>query len=98
MSGDERQVLKGMSAATARVWRSLPAALCEGLTVNKQRGDGMGDIQVPDSEDIEWQQTMLRRLDEELEKLELWIPDDDGQEILEEAQRIVTALREYSGF
>ncbi|MEG5594032.1 hypothetical protein [Enterobacter asburiae] len=58
----------------------------------------MGDIQVPDSEDIEWQQTMLRRLDEELEKLELWIPDDDGQEILEEAQRIVTALREYSGF
>lgn len=58
----------------------------------------MEDIQVPDSEDIEWQQTMLRRLDEELEKLELWIPDDDGQEILEEAQRIVTALREYSGF
>ncbi|MFO3906235.1 hypothetical protein AAHD62_17170 [Enterobacter hormaechei] len=58
----------------------------------------MAGIQIPDSEDIDWQQTMLRRLDEELEKLELWIPDDDGQEILEEAQRIVTALRQYSGF
>lgn len=34
MSGDERQGLKGMCAATARVWRSLPAALCEGLTAN----------------------------------------------------------------
>lgn len=64
----------------------------------KQRGGGMTEIQIPDSEDIYWQQTMLRRLDEELEKLELWIPDDDGQEILEEAQRIVTALRQYSGF
>ncbi len=58
----------------------------------------MAEIQIPDSEDIDWQQTMLRRLDEELEKLELWIPDDDGQEILEESQRIVTALRQYSGF
>ncbi|HGN9059412.1 TPA: hypothetical protein ACK1ZN_003677 [Enterobacter hormaechei] len=58
----------------------------------------MEEIEIPDSEDIDWQQTMLRLLDEELEKLELWIPDDDGQEILEEAQRIVTALRQYSGF
>lgn len=56
------------------------------------------EIEIPDSEDLEWQQSMLRSLDEELEKLELWIPDDDGQEILEEAQRMVTALRQYSGF
>lgn len=56
------------------------------------------EIEIPDSEDLEWQQSMLRSLDEELEKLELLIPDDDGQEILEEAQRIVTALRQYSGF
>jgi hypothetical protein len=58
----------------------------------------MTEIQIPDSEDIDWQQTMLKLLDEYLEKLELWIPDDDGQEILEEAQRIVNALRQYSGF
>ncbi len=56
------------------------------------------EIEIPDSEDLEWQQIMLRNLDDELEKLELWIPDDDGQEILEEAQRMVTALRQYSGF
>lgn len=56
------------------------------------------EIEIPDSEDLEWQQSMLRSLDEELEKLELWVPDDDGQEILEEAQRMVTALRQYSGF
>lgn len=56
------------------------------------------EIEIPDSEDLEWQQIMLRNLDDELEKLELWISDDDGQEILEEAQRMVTALRQYSGF
>ncbi len=56
------------------------------------------EIEIPDSEDLGWQQIMLRNLDDELEKLELWIPDDDGQEILEEAQRMVTALRQYSGY
>lgn len=58
----------------------------------------MDEIEIPDCEDIEWQQDTLRKLDEVLEKLELWIPEDDGQEILEEAQQIVGALRQYSGF
>ncbi|HHD2942278.1 MAG: hypothetical protein RSD49_22620 [Hafnia sp.] len=58
----------------------------------------MAEIEIPESEDIEWQQSMLRQLDEVLERLELWIPEDDGQDILEEAQRVVTALRQYSGF
>ncbi|MFO3884195.1 hypothetical protein AAHD90_03200 [Citrobacter portucalensis] len=58
----------------------------------------MAEIEIPESEDIEWQQSMLRKLDEVLERLELLIPEDDGQEILEEAQRVVTALRQYSGF
>jgi hypothetical protein len=56
------------------------------------------EITIPDSEDIEWQQNMLRQLDVELEKLELEIPEDDGQVILEGAQKIVSALRQYSGF
>lgn len=58
----------------------------------------MEEIEIPDFEDIEWQQDTLRQLDEVLEKLELWIPEDDGQEILEEAQQIVGALRQYSGY
>lgn len=58
----------------------------------------MEELEIPACEDIEWQQDTLRQLDELLEKLELWIPEDDGQEILEEAQQIVGALRQYSGF
>lgn len=58
----------------------------------------MEEIEIPESENIEWQQSMLRKLDEVLERMELWIPEDDGQNILEEAQRVVTALRQYSGF
>lgn len=58
----------------------------------------MEEIEIPAYEDIEWQQDTLRRLDEVLEKLELWIPEDDGQEILEDAQQIVGALRQYTGF
>lgn len=58
----------------------------------------MEEIEIPDFEDIEWQQDTLRKLDLILTRLGVWIPDDDGQEVLEEAQQIVDALRQYSGY
>lgn len=58
----------------------------------------IAEIQIPDCEDIEWQQKMLGELAKQLEKLEMEIPEDDGQEMLAGAQKIVEALQIYSGF
>lgn len=57
------------------------------------------DIEVPDSFDAEWQCEMLRNLLVKLNEL-----DDggyvvsDGYSLLDDAMKIVEALREYSGY
>lgn len=56
------------------------------------------DINIPDSFDAEWQCEMLRNLLNKLNEL-----DDgghvvsDGYSLLDDAMKIVEALREYSG-
>jgi len=56
------------------------------------------DIEIPDSFDDEWQRKMLRNLLVKLNEL-----DDggyvvsDGYSLLDDAMKIVEALREYSG-
>lgn len=56
------------------------------------------DIEVPDGFDVEWQCEMLRNLLVKLNEL-----DDggyvvsDGYSLLDDAMKIVEALREYSG-
>lgn len=56
------------------------------------------DIEIPDSFDDEWQREMLRNLLVKLNEL-----DDggyvvsDGYSLLDDAMKIVEALREYSG-
>ena len=56
------------------------------------------DIEIPDSFDDEWQREMLRSLLVKLNEL-----DDggyvvsDGYSLLDDAMKIVEALREYSG-
>jgi len=52
---------------------------------------------IPDSEDIEWQQDMLRMLSDALDD----VAGHDDRMVnkpLDEAIRIVEALREYSGY
>lgn len=57
------------------------------------------DIEIPDSFDDEWQCEMLRNLLVKLNEL-----DDggyvvsDGYSLLDDAMKIVEALREYSGY
>lgn len=56
------------------------------------------DIEIPDSFDDEWQREMLRNLLVKLNEI-----DDggyvvsDGYSLLDDAMKIVEALREYSG-
>ena len=56
------------------------------------------DIEIPDSFDADWQREMLRNLLVKLNEL-----DDggyvvsDGYSLLDDAMKIVEALREYSG-
>lgn len=54
-------------------------------------------IEIPESEDIEWQQDMLRELSDRLDD----IAGHDDRTIndpLDEAIKIVEALRQYSGY
>lgn len=51
---------------------------------------------IPDSEDIEWQQDMLRMLSDALDDV-AGHDDRTVNKPLDEAIRIVEALREYSG-
>ena len=55
------------------------------------------DIKIPESNDLEWQQQMLRRLAESLEELQSGF-EERKEAALNEAVQIVTALQEYSGF
>lgn len=54
-------------------------------------------FEIPESEDIEWQQDMLRELSGKLDKI---AGNDDRQsnKPLDDAIKIVEALREYSGY
>lgn len=58
----------------------------------------MDNIEIPEFNDPEWQVEMLRLLDEKLDALTLEIASDEGQELLDEAEMIVDALRQYSGY
>lgn len=59
----------------------------------------MKEIEIPDSNDIEWQQEMLRDVCALLEKL-----DESGNVIgnsindVEQAMKIIDALQRYSGY
>lgn len=55
------------------------------------------DIKIPESNDLEWQQQMLRRLEKSLEELQSGF-EERKEAALDEAVQIVTALQEYSGF
>lgn len=55
------------------------------------------DIQIPESEDIEWQQDMLRELSNCLDNI-AGNDDRTTNEPLELALEIVDALRQYSGY
>lgn len=54
-------------------------------------------FEIPESEDIEWQQDMLRELSDKLDEI---AGNDDRQsnQPLDDAIKIVEALREYSGY
>ncbi|EHE5126029.1 hypothetical protein LU446_000758 [Salmonella enterica] len=54
------------------------------------------DIEIPDSFDSEWQQTMLRQLAGNIEALKE--RDDNPDELLIDCEEIIEALREYSGY
>lgn len=58
----------------------------------------MDNIEIPEFNDPEWQVEMLKLLDERLDALTLEIASDEGQELLGEAEIIVDALRQYSGY
>jgi len=58
----------------------------------------MDNIEIPEFNDPEWQVEMLKLLDEKLDALTLEIASDEGQELLDEAEMIVDALRQYSGY
>ncbi|HFK7186556.1 hypothetical protein ACCC84_10185 [Serratia odorifera] len=61
-------------------------------------GDGeMSGYAIPKSEDIEWQQDMLRKLHNRLEMLQEG-DCEDMESALNNAIDIVCALREYSGY
>lgn len=54
-------------------------------------------FEIPECEDIEWQQDMLRELSNKLDE----IAGNDGHQSnqpLDDAIKIVEALREYSGY
>ena len=55
------------------------------------------EIDIPESEDLEWQTQMLRRLAEALEELQSGF-EERKEDVLDEAVQIVTALQEYSGY
>lgn len=57
----------------------------------------MSGYAIPKSEDIEWQQDMLRSLHDRLEMLQNGITDSPDER-LDGALEIVCALREYSGY
>lgn len=54
------------------------------------------EIEIPDSEDLEWQSAMLRQLAGNIEALKE--REDDPDELLIDCEGIVEALREYSGY
>jgi hypothetical protein len=54
-------------------------------------------IEIPKSEDIEWQQDMLRELSDRLDDI-AGHDDRTTNEPLDEAIKIVEALRQYSGY
>jgi len=58
----------------------------------------MDDIEIPESNDIEWERDMLRELEERLEEVELQIADGQDSEHIDRAQKIVEAMREYAGY
>ncbi|EJE9216788.1 hypothetical protein M5494_004389 [Salmonella enterica] len=53
------------------------------------------NIEIPESEDIEWQQDMLRELSNCLDNM---ARNDEATEQLDLALEIVDALRQYSGY
>lgn len=53
--------------------------------------------EIPESEDIEWQQDMLRQLSDRLSTLRYGF-EEMKQDALDEAISIVDALQEYSGY
>lgn len=55
------------------------------------------EIEIPDSEDIEWQQNMLRELSDRLDDI-AGHDDRTTNEPLDDAIKIVEALRVYSGY
>ncbi len=58
----------------------------------------MEEIEIPETEDLEWQQKMLRRVAQLLDVVYCESAEDGNVAALEEAQAIVEALREYSGY
>lgn len=65
-----------------------------GFASNKEvNNDG---IEIPESFDPEWQQTMLRQLAGNIEALKE--REDDPDELLIDCEEIIEALREYSGY
>lgn len=56
------------------------------------------EIEIPESEDLEWQQKMLRKLAGLLDVVYSESAEEGNCCALEESQAIVEALREYSGY
>lgn len=54
---------------------------------------------IPDSEDIEWQQDMLREMDSNLDAvLDDFDLDSEVEELLLDVRARLASLREYSGY
>lgn len=56
------------------------------------------DIEIPDSFDPEWQQTMLRQLAGNIEALKEREDESEENKLLNDCEEIIEALREYSGY
>lgn len=56
------------------------------------------DIEIPRSFDPEWQQAMLRQLAGNIEALKEREDESEENEILNDCEEIIEALREYSGY
>lgn len=58
----------------------------------------MHDIEIPESFDPEWLQEQLRDLAFHLEVVNVQVSVDEDTSSIEQAIRIVEALREYTGY
>ncbi|WP_170870415.1 hypothetical protein [Pantoea sp. 1.19] len=57
----------------------------------------MHDIEIPESFDPDWVAEQLRVLAEKLEVVNYQVPPDEDTSSIEQAIRIVEALRDYAG-